>query len=406
MKRVQSELVGSSARFYVTRKQPAAHSDRTESIAAADSVGVLVNDLGIMIDAARRQVAVNANAALTMLYWRVGHRIHTEVLDRRRAEYGARIVAAVGEELGHRHGRSFGEKALRHMIRFAEAFPDIRIVSALRRQLSWTHFRQLIYIQNQLKRDFYAEMCRMEGWSSRVLAQKLGGMLYERTALSKKPAELIRREIAVLRTKGEVGPDLIFQDPYMLDFLGLAETYSEKDLEAAILRELERFLLEIGNGFAFVERQKRIVLDGEDYYIDLLFFHRRMKRLVAIELKIGDFKPADSGQMELYLRWLDRHERQSSESAPLGIILCAGKKRETVEYLDLDSRGIHVAEYLTELPAREVLEERLRRALETARNKLGWGSDSAEAVPPKHVVLRSARGRRRRPSGRSYARRK
>jgi hypothetical protein len=158
--------------------------------------------------------------------------------------------------------------------------------------------------------------------------------------------------------------------PYMLDFLGLADTYSERDLESAILRELERFLLELGVGFTFVERQKRIVLDGDDYYLDLLFFHRRMRRLVVIELKIDDFKPAYSGQMELYLRWLDRHERQPSEEAPLGIILCAGKKRETVEYLDLNARGIHVAEYLTELPPREVLRDRLHRAIEAARNRL------------------------------------
>jgi predicted nuclease of restriction endonuclease-like (RecB) superfamily len=160
--------------------------------------------------------------------------------------------------------------------------------------LSWSHFKQLIYIPDELKRDFYAEMCRAEGWSTRVLARKVGGMLYERTALSKKPEEAIRQELEVLREKGDVSPTLVFQDPYMLDFLQLADTYSEKDLESAILREIERFVLELGSGFAFVERQKRITLDGDDYYIDLLFFHRRMRRLVAIELKIGDFKPADS----------------------------------------------------------------------------------------------------------------
>lgn len=174
----------------------------------------------------------------------------------------------------------------------------------------------------------------------------------------------------------------------MLDFLELADTYSEKDLESAILREIERFLLELGAGFAFVERQKRIRVDGDDYYLDLLFFHRRMQRLVAIELKIGDFKPSDSGQIELYLRWLDRHERQPSEQSPVGIILCAGKKRETVEYLDLDARGIHVAEYLTELPPREVLQDRLHRAVEAARNRLVLGAgiemDPPAGVPPRN----------------------
>ncbi len=335
-----------------------------------DEIAALALDLGKMIEAARHQVAVAANAALTTLYWQIGRRVLTEVLDGHRAEYGAQIVAALGRDLEARHGRGFGEKSLRHMIRFTEAFPDPEIVSALRRQLSWSHFKQLAYFEDPLKRGFYAEMCRIEGWSTRLLAQKIDGMLYERTALSKKPEHLIWQELAALRDKGDITPAFVLQDPYVLDFLDLADTYSENDLESAILREIERFLLELGVGFAFVERQKRIVVDGDDYYIDLLFFHRRMRRLVAIELKIGDFKPAYSGQMELYLRWLDRHERQLSEDAPLGIILCAGKKRETVEYLDLDARGIHVAEYLTELPSREVLRERLHRAIEAARNRL------------------------------------
>jgi predicted nuclease of restriction endonuclease-like (RecB) superfamily len=304
----------------------------------------------------------------------VRDRVRTEVLRGRRAEYGAQIVAAVGRQLETSYGRGFGEKNLRRMVQFATVFPRTEIVAALRRRLGWAHFKLLIPLKNSLQREFYAEMCRLEGWSTRELAEKIDGMLYERTALSKKPEELIRKELDALRDKDEVTPALVFQDPYMLDFLQLADTYSESDLESAILREIERFLLELGAGFAFVERQKRIILDGDDYYVDLLFFHRRLRRLVAIELKIGDFKPADSGQMELYLRWLDRHERQPSEQVPLGIILCAGKKRETVEYLDLDARGIHVAEYLTDLPPREVFQERLHRAIEAARDRLALGS--------------------------------
>lgn len=377
------------------------HAARTQSVAAPATLGdtsstelvvrpaeaevtAFALDLGKMIDSARQQVAVAANAALTTLYWQLGHRIRTEILEGRRAEYGAEIVAALGRQLAALHGRGFGEKSLRRMIQFVEAFPDPAIVATLRRQLGWAHFKLLVPLRDPVKRDFYAEMCRIEGWSTRVLTQKIDGMLYERTALSKKPERFIKQELAALRDQGAVTPALVFQDPYMLDFLELADTYSEKDLESAILREIERFLLELGSGFAFVERQKRIVLDGDDYYIDLLFFHRRMRRLVAIELKIGDFKPADSGQLELYLRWLDRHERQPSEEAPLGIILCAGKKRETVEYLNLDARGIHVAEYLTELPPREVLQERLHRAIAAARNRLVLEvtSDTVENDPP------------------------
>jgi predicted nuclease of restriction endonuclease-like (RecB) superfamily len=257
------------------------------------------------------------------------------------------------------------------MVQFAETFPDPEIVAALRRQLSWAHFKSLIPMKEPLRRDFYAEMCRAEGWSTRVLQQKIDSMLYERTALSRKPDDLIRRELSALRDGGAMTPDMVFQDPYMLDFLGLKDTFSEKDLESALLREIERSILELGAGFAFVERQKRITVDGDDYYLDLLFFHRRLRRLVAIELKIGEFKPAHSGQMGLYLRWLDRHERQPDEEQPVGIILCAGKKRETVEYLDLGKSGIHVAEYLTELPPREVLRERFHQALAAARARLG-----------------------------------
>jgi predicted nuclease of restriction endonuclease-like (RecB) superfamily len=352
------------------REKPATRRGLPATMEEETEVATLVDDLGQLIDAGRRHVALTANAALTTLYWQLGHRVRTEVLAQRRAEYGARIVAAVGRRLEQRYGRGFGEKNLRRMVQFAEVFPDAEIVAALLRQLGWTHFTLLIPLKDQLQREFYAEMCRIERWSTRELRQKIDGMLYERTALSRKPEALIRDELETLRKGDEITPTLILQDPYMLDFLQLADTYSEKDLESAILREIERFLLELGSGFAFVERQKRITVDDDDYYIDLLFFHRRMCRLVAIELKIGEFKPADSGQMELYLRWLDRHERQPSERAPFGIILCAGKKRETVEYLDLDTRGIHVAEYLTELPPREVLEQRLHRAIETARGRL------------------------------------
>ena len=377
-----------------------ANTRSTASLVLPDDavVTALALDLGTMIEASRQQAAQTVNVALTLLHWRIGQRIRGEILGEARAAYGSAIVSTVSRQLMPRFGRGYSEKALRHMMRFAEAFPDGEIVSTLSRELAWSHFLEIIYLKDQLQREFYAELCRVERWSVRALRQKIDGMLYERTALSKKPEQLIRQELAALRKEGVVTPALVFQDPYMLDFLELKDTYSEKDLESALLREIERFLLELGTGFAFVERQKRIVLDGDDYYIDLLFFHRRMRRLVAIELKIGDFKPADSGQVELYLRWLDRHERQPSEEAPLGIILCAGKKRETVEYLDLDARGIHVAEYLTDLPPREVLQERLHRAIAAARNRLmlGPGLDVDVSVPAPPATRRRARGKKKR----------
>lgn len=337
-------------------------------------VGPLAAEIAGLIEAARARTVRAANEALTTLYWEIGARIRRDVLKEKRAAYGAAIVAALGRQLEERFGRGFGEKSLRRMVQFAEAFPDPAIVAALRRQLGWAHFRALIPLKDPLKRDFYAEMCRVEAWSTRALQQKIDGMLYERTVLSKKPAALVRAELTALREKDEVTPDLVLQDPYLLDFLGLRDTYSERDLEAALLREIERFLLELGTGFAFVERQKRLTLDGDDYYIDLLFYHRRLRRLVVIELKLGELRPADAGQVELYLRWLDRHERQASEEAPIAIILCAGKKAETVEYLDLRGRGIHVAEYLTELPPREVLQVRFQQAIAAARARLGRGA--------------------------------
>lgn len=330
----------------------------------------LLPELRQLIQAARHTVAVAVNSTLTTLYWKIGARIRREILREKRAEYGQKIVSALGTQLSEEFGRGFGRRNLFRMIRFAEVFPDAKIVSSLMTQLGWTHFLQIIPMDDPLKQDFYAEMCRIEGWSTRLLQQKINGMLYERTALSKKPAKLIEQELRALRAEDKLTPDLVFKDPYVLDFLDLHDTYSEKDLEAALLREIERFLLELGAGFTFVERQKRITLDGDDYYLDLLFYHRRLRRLVVIELKLGDFKPADFGQVELYLRWLDRHERQPGEESPLAIILCAGKKRETVEYLDLGRSGIHVAEYLTELLPRKVLQQRLHEAVAQARARL------------------------------------
>lgn len=274
-------------------------------------------------------------------------------------------------------GDGFSDKNLWNMVRFAETFPDEKIVYALRRELSWTHFRRLIYIEDGLKRDFYAEMCRVERWSTRTLGKKIDGMLYERTALAKKPADVVRQELDALRHEGKLTPDLVFRDPYLLGFLGLKDRFLEKDLEDAIIRELERFILELGIGFTFVARQKRISVDGDDYYLDLLFFHRGLRRLVAVELKLGEFQPGDKGQMELYLRWLEKHDRQPGEKAPIGLILCAGSKRETVELLELEKSGIRVASYWFELLPRKLLEKKLHEAIALARGIAQTNGDAS-----------------------------
>jgi predicted nuclease of restriction endonuclease-like (RecB) superfamily len=272
--------------------------------------------------------------------------------------------------LAGEYGKGFVEKSLRRMIQFAELFPDQETVTHLTRQLSWSHFRLLLPLKDTLKRDFYAEMCRIEKWNVRTLDKKISSMLFERTALSKKPEYLIDAEIALLRKEDQLSPDLVFRDPYILEFLNLDDRYVEKDLEDAIMRELEQFLLEFGVGFTFVARQKRIVVDDIDFHLDLLFFHRRLRRLVAIELKIGDFKPEYKGQMELYLRWLDKYERQPNEESPIGLILCTGKNVECIELLELDKAGIHVAEYLTALPSKEALRQKLQQASKQARQRL------------------------------------
>lgn len=330
----------------------------------------LIKDLKGMIEKTRQSIATSVNAGMTLLYWSIGHRIRQEVLKDSRAEYGRSIVATASRQLAADYGSGFAEKSLRRMIQCSEQFPDDRIVTSLVRHLCWSHFIELIPIKDQLKRDFYAEMCRVERWNVRTLRAKIDSMLYERTALSKKPETLIKSEIKNLRKDDLLTPNLVFRDPYILEFLELKDRYLEKDLEDAIMRELEQFLLELGIGFCFLARQKRITIDDEDFHIDLLFFHRDLNRLVAIELKLGDFKAEHKGQMELYLRWLDKHERRTGEEAPMGLILCAGKRKEQIELLELGRSGIHVAEYLTALPSKEVLKEKLHKAIEHARMRL------------------------------------
>lgn len=331
----------------------------------------LIGDIRGLIEQSRQQLASAVNSALTQLYWRIGQRIRSEVLQGERAAYGEQIVSALARQLSSDYGRGFAEKNLRHMLRFVEAFPDEAIVSTLSRQLAWSHFLEIIYLSDALARDFYAQMCAQERWSVRRLRERKDTQLFERTALSKQPAALLAQELATLRQTGEVKPALVLKDPYVLDFLGLQDRYLEKDLEDAILRELEGFLLELGTGFSFVARQKRIQLDQDDFYIDLLFYNRRLKRLVAIDLKLGDFKAEYKGQMELYLRWLAKHEQEPGEASPLGIILCSGnKKREQIELLELDASGIHVAEYLTALPPKAVLQAKLHEAIALSRARL------------------------------------
>jgi predicted nuclease of restriction endonuclease-like (RecB) superfamily len=330
----------------------------------------LFSELKTLIETSKSNVAVSVNAEMTMLYWNIGKRINEEVLQNERAEYGKQIVQTMSVQLTMAYGTSFSEKNLRRMMQFAAVFPDEKIVVSLVRQLSWTHIIALIPIEDPLKRDFYIEMCKMDKWSVRTLRGRIDSMLFERTAISKKGEETILHDIEQLKNEEKLSPDLVFRDPYFLDFLGLQGKFSEKDLETAILVELQDFIIELGADFAFLARQKRITIDNEDYYIDLLFYHRRLRCLVAIELKIGKFTAADKGQVELYLRWLEKYEKLEGENSPIGLILCTDKNEEHVELMQLDKSNIRVADYLTELPEKRLLESKLHQSVERAKNKI------------------------------------
>ena len=330
---------------------------------------VLLADVQSLIEVSRQRAALAVNAELTLLFWRVGRRIADETLLGKRAEYGEEVLVTLARDLTANYGRGFGEKNLRRMVKFSTTFADEKIVATMSRQLSWSHFVLLLTLKDPMQQDFYAQMSANQRWSVRTLRERIDSMLYERTALAGMPDVAIAQELATLRAEQAMSPHLLMRDPYILDFLELQDSWQEGDLEAAIIRDMESFLVELGAGFTFVARQKRIQIDDEDFYLDLLFYNRKLRRLVAVELKVGDFKAAHKGQMELYLRWLDRHEREPAEEAPLGIILCTGKKSEQIELLELDKSGIHVAEYLTTLPPRDVLIKRLELATEIARTR-------------------------------------
>jgi predicted nuclease of restriction endonuclease-like (RecB) superfamily len=330
----------------------------------------LLGDLRRLINQARERAAVAVNRELTLMHWHIGDRIRREILQEERAAYGERIVATLSQQLEREFGRGFSAQNLMHMIRFVEVFSDEKILSTLSRQLGWSHFKEIIYIKDRLKREFYTEMCRLEKWSVRTLRDRIDGMLFERTTLSGKPEAVIDAEIASLRATDQLTPDLIFRDPYLLDFLGLHDGYSERDLENSIIREMESFLLELGAGFAFVARQKRMTIDDEDFYLDLLFYHLDLRRFVAIELKLGKFTAAYKGQMELYLRWLNRYERRKQDEAPIGLILCSQRSPQQIELLELDQGDIRVAEYFTKNLPPPLLEQELQKAIRNAREQL------------------------------------
>lgn len=334
------------------------------------NINNLFSEIKHLVEEARQNVAVAVNAATTILYWNIGQRVNNKILENKRAEYGKEVVKTLSQKLTQEFGKGWSEQQIRHCLRIAETFPDKEILYALSRQLTWTHLRTIMYLKDELRREFYIEMIKLENWDTRTLNQKIDSMLYERTAISKKPEELIKHELKGLREENKLTPDLVFRDPYFLNFLGLEDNFSEKSLEDAILRELEKFILELGQGFTFVERQKRMLIDGDSFKLDLLFYHRKLKRLVAIDLKLSRFKARYKGQMELYLRYLEKYELESGENSPIGLILCSEGSNEQIELLQLDNSEIRVAEYWLELPPKELLQKKLHNVIELEREKL------------------------------------
>ena len=327
----------------------------------------LYSDVCSLIENTRQRIATTANAEIIMLHWQIGVCIKEDVLLNQRADYGKEIVKNLAKILTEKYGKGWSDRKLLHCIRSAYTFTEEQIVYAMRTQLSWTHLRSLMFIDDQIKRDFYIEMCRLEHWDTRTLDEKIDSQLYELTALSKKPEEIIQQELNQIRNTNSLTPDIVFRSGYFLDMLGLTDIYSEKDLEDAILVQLQAFIKELGNDFAFLDRQKRITVDAIDYRIDLLFYHRGLRRLVAIDLKLGKFKPEHEGQMLLYLRYLNKNERKEGEESPIGLILCSEGNTEHIEYLMLEDSNIKVAQYYTQLPDKKLLSEKLQRAIAIAR---------------------------------------
>ncbi len=328
---------------------------------------ILITDVSKLIDQTKNQVAREYNSTQIQLCWLIGRRINEEMLKYKRAEYGQKIIDNISVNLSQKYGRGYSRPNLFRMLRFSKFFEDLKIVSTVSRQLSWSHLLLICAIDDSQKRDFYTEMCRIQHLSVRGLKKQIDSMLYERTAISKKPEKLIKKEIKNLQEKNQMTSSMIFKDPYFLNFVNIEDSHSEEDLENSILNQISEFLQELGTDFCFVARQKRMSTQKKDRYLDLLFYNRRLKRLIAIDLKIGEFEPAYKGQMEWYLKWLEENEVLPGEKKPLGIILCSSKDEEDIKYLELDKSGIHVAQYFTELPPKELLESKLREAINTAK---------------------------------------
>ena len=337
--------------------------------AAADE-NDLFERISIIIENRKHRAAAYANQEMTLMFWEVGQYINSTILNNQRAAYGKNILTAVSAKLTTVYGKSFTERNLYRMALFAERISDADILTAVSAKLSWSHIIELLPLKSKEALIYYASEAVQRDLSTRELRYQISRKAYERRDISNM----------ALSAESKV-PFNVFKDPYFLDVFGLKENFLEADLEKAILTELESFILEFGHGFTFVERQKRMIIDGEDIVLDLLFYHRALKRLVAVELKVGQFKAAYMGQMLLYMKWLNRYERQEGEEAPIGMILCATANREKIELLEMDKSGIAVAEYWTHLPPKAEFEMKIRDIMVEAKERL----ERRRSIPGKEM---------------------
>ena len=337
----------------------------TELVNINENSNRLLQGIETLIEQTGRQVAVYLNTTISRLYWAIGNHIITEMQYEYYSRNGQQILATLSRTLTEKFGKGYTYSGLNRMIKVAVAYNE-EMFATLSQTLSWSHFIELVYIEDPAKRLFYQQMSIVENWSIRTLRQKQDSMLFERTAIAAKPEDEIIKTLQTT-TKTNISPDLVFKSSYILDFFGLTGYYSEKDLEDAILHNLEQFIMELGKDFAFVERQKRIPIDSVDYSLDLLFFHRKLNRLVAIDLKLGKFQPKYKGQMELYLKYLKVNDKQPHEENPVGLLLCSEGNTEHIEYLMLDEQNIKVAQYLTALPDKQWFIDKLNKSIAIAQ---------------------------------------
>ena len=322
-----------------------------------------------ILSEARNKVYQTANFAMVEAYWNIGKSIVEQQGGEEKAEYGVRLIAELSKQMSTDFGKGFTVANLKNMRQFYLTFPKSY---ALRSELSWTHYRLLMRVENKNARRFYIEEAIKSNWSTRQLERQINSFFYERL-LSSQNKEKVSEEIQKLESAKV--PEDIIRDPYVLEFLGLnpKDDFYESDLEEALITHLQKFLLELGRGFSFVARQKRITFDGRHFRIDLVFYNYILKCFVLIDLKIGDFTHHDLGQMQMYVHYYERELMNKGDNPPIGIVLCADKSESIVKYtLPENETQIFASKYKLYLPSEEELSQELQReyrALEYDKEK-------------------------------------